>query len=86
MEHSCNNFKSLSLTVRRLCSDNIAMAKNSVTVQSIIRNVRDFVENEAKSGLRIDLKRKSLRIEMILGLSKSTINKYLKDEPVSINM
>ena len=62
------------------------MAKNSVTVQNILRNVRYFVENEAKSVLRIDLKRKSLRLDLILGLYKSTISKYLKDEPVSITM
>ena len=62
------------------------MAKNSVTVHIILQNVRYFVENEAKSVLRIDLKGKSPRLEMILGLSKSTISKYLKDEPVSITM
>ena len=62
------------------------MAKNSVTVQIILQSVRYFVENEAKSVLRIALKGKSLRLEMILGLSKSTISKYLKDEPVSITM
>ena len=62
------------------------MAKNSVTVQIILQSVRYFVENEAKSVLRIDLKRKSLRLEMILGLSMFTSSKYLKDEPVSITM
>ena len=62
------------------------MAKNGPTVQNILQIMLYFVENEAKSVLRSDLKRKSLRLEMILGLSKSTISKYLKDEPVSITM